>query len=678
MKPSLRPVQLSLLLLLAAVLVVAQESSSTSDVDVSSSSSTSTSTSSSSSSTSTGATAAAAQPASFKIIGIVLAIASGLFIGSSFVFKKKGLLSAQAKTGGVAGEGHPYLKSPMWWTGMTLMILGEILNFVAYMFTSAILVTPLGALSVVICAILSSIFLKETLTLFGKVGCFLCILGATIIALNGPQEQTTSTIPEFQKLFLSPGFLVYGSLAILTSLGLIFFVAPKYGKTNMLVYISICSMIGGLSVATTQGLGSAILTSIRGDNQFKHWFIYFLLGFVIITLLTEINYLNKALELFNTAMVTPTYYVLFTTCTLVTSVILYQGFKASAVDIVTVVAGFLVICCGITLLQLSKVDPETIQGKIDRKSTILLAAARSTVHHDNDEEKALEIEDPGIDTLRGGFGAIGSIHRAISSRRSMRREGAFDPTDVVRRRNARQEAREGSEVGMGPVRHQLYDAPMPNDFADKISVHSAGLQSPASPRDRGTSISFAGVDKLHRYPATPGATGATHENRASHIVPLHPPSPSIAPAQTPLSADIGTLPSTFPSNSSGFSYPDSYGEYSDSAYKDPYWDVKASTLPYKQNKGLADALAKDFAASTPDFSAGIPASASSKSSRFPLPHFPRSSSRDTHRVPHPSGPPELDRVESEGLVNHNTKDDSSDDDFGGPIGFTQTRESMEL
>lgn len=35
--------------------------------------------------------------------------------------------------------------------------------------------------------------------------------------------------------------------------------------------ISICSLIGGLSVVCTQGLGSSILTSIRGDNQFKHW-----------------------------------------------------------------------------------------------------------------------------------------------------------------------------------------------------------------------------------------------------------------------------------------------------------------------------------------------------------------------------------------------------------------------
>jgi len=54
----------------------------------------------------------------------------------------------------------------------------------------------MGALSVVICAILSSIFLKERLTLFGKIGCFLCILGATIIALNGPAEQSARTILE--------------------------------------------------------------------------------------------------------------------------------------------------------------------------------------------------------------------------------------------------------------------------------------------------------------------------------------------------------------------------------------------------------------------------------------------------------------------------------------------------
>jgi hypothetical protein len=44
-----------------------------------------------------------------QIVGIILAVTSGLLIGSSFVFKKKGLLRSQA--GHAAGEGVAYLKS---------------------------------------------------------------------------------------------------------------------------------------------------------------------------------------------------------------------------------------------------------------------------------------------------------------------------------------------------------------------------------------------------------------------------------------------------------------------------------------------------------------------------------------------------------------------------------------
>ncbi|CAO3667036.1 unnamed protein product [Rhizopus microsporus] len=61
----------------------------------------------------------------YKVIGVTLAIASGMFIGSSFVFKKKGLLQSTEKTGGVAGEGYSYLKSTMWWSGMILSKLDE-------------------------------------------------------------------------------------------------------------------------------------------------------------------------------------------------------------------------------------------------------------------------------------------------------------------------------------------------------------------------------------------------------------------------------------------------------------------------------------------------------------------------------------------------------------------------
>lgn len=189
-----------------------------------------------------------------KIVGIILALCSGFLIGTSFVFKKKGLLASMKDD----SEGHAYLKNWTWWLGMTLMIIGEICNFVAYAFTEAILVTPLGALSVVVAAVGSSIFLKERLSFVGKVGCFLCILGTIIIVLNTPKQASTSTIQEVKHYAISAVFLSYAGVIIAIALFLVFWAGPRYGNKHMLVYISVCSIIGGLSVVCTQGFGSSV------------------------------------------------------------------------------------------------------------------------------------------------------------------------------------------------------------------------------------------------------------------------------------------------------------------------------------------------------------------------------------------------------------------------------------
>ncbi|KIP04337.1 hypothetical protein PHLGIDRAFT_76121, partial [Phlebiopsis gigantea 11061_1 CR5-6] len=365
-------------------------------------------------------------------IGVCLAIGSGILIGSSFVFKKKGLLSSQE--GHAAGEGVAYLKSPMWWTGMIIMILGELCNFAAYAFVEAIIVTPMGALSVVISSLLSHFLLGEKLSLFGWIASIQCLIGSSILALNGPEEQSVNTVIGFRKLFVTPWFLTYVGVVIAVAVVLAVWAAPKYGKKSMLPYIGICSLIGGISVSCTQGLGACILTSIRAALvrlypgpkpdpilQFKNWFIYFLMILVVTTLLTEIYYLNVALAMYNTGndvysqqyLVTPTYYVLFTFCTLVTSVILYQGLKASATQIITVVLAFFVICTGIFILQMSKVDPRKLEKACDMDDL--------DPSFDSDAQSTREIvektEVPGIDSLRGTFGAIGTI---IRTKRRMR------------------------------------------------------------------------------------------------------------------------------------------------------------------------------------------------------------------------------------------------------------------
>ena len=139
-------------------------------------------------------------------IGLVLAVSSSIFIGTSFIIKKRGLRMAASKgiragahsyqpsacfllhpfklllqlsmrcwlTGEACSTiveapsnprlipssdclgksegagGFSYLMEPVWWAGLLSMIVGEAANFAAYAFTPAILVTPLGALSIII------------------------------------------------------------------------------------------------------------------------------------------------------------------------------------------------------------------------------------------------------------------------------------------------------------------------------------------------------------------------------------------------------------------------------------------------------------------------------------------------------------------------------------------------
>ncbi|XP_038266413.1 magnesium transporter NIPA2 [Dermochelys coriacea] len=289
-------------------------------------------------------------------IGLVLAMSSSIFIGGSFILKKKGLLRLARKGSMRAGQGgHAYLKEWLWWAGLLSMGAGEVANFAAYAFAPATLVTPLGALSVLVSAILSSYFLKEKLNLHGKIGCLLSILGSTVMVIHAPQEEEVETLNEMSHKLGDPGFVVFATLVVIVSLILIFVVGPRHGQTNILVYITICSVIGALSVSCVKGLDITIKELIAGKPVLKHPLSWILLLSLIICVSTQINYLNRALDIFNTSIVTPIYYVFFTTSVLTCSAILFKEWQhMSAADIIGTFSGFLTIIVGIFLLHAFK------------------------------------------------------------------------------------------------------------------------------------------------------------------------------------------------------------------------------------------------------------------------------------------------------------------------------------
>ncbi|XP_073270179.1 probable magnesium transporter NIPA4 [Primulina huaijiensis] len=290
-----------------------------------------------------------------NIKGLVLGLSSSFFIGASFIVKKKGLKKAGASGVRAGVGGYSYLYEPLWWTGMITMIVGEIANFAAYAFAPAILVTPLGALSIIISAVLAHIILRERLHIFGILGCVLCVVGSTTIVLHAPREREIESVKEVWDLATEPAFLFYASLVMAIVLVLVFHYIPEYGQTHIMFYIGVCSLVGSLSVMSVKALGIALKLTLSGMNQLTYpqtWAFAIIVGTCVVT---QMNYLNKALDTFNTAVVSPIYYVTFTSLTILASVIMFKDWdRQNLTQIVTEMCGFVTILSGTFLLHKTK------------------------------------------------------------------------------------------------------------------------------------------------------------------------------------------------------------------------------------------------------------------------------------------------------------------------------------
>lgn len=93
---------------------------------------------------------------------------------------------------------------------------------------------------------------------------------------------------------------MYCFTVLVFSLVMIYLVAPKYGRTNPIVYISICSLVGSVSVMAIKGFGVAVKLTLAGNNQFMLPSTYIFGITVAGCILVQMNYFNKALDTFST------------------------------------------------------------------------------------------------------------------------------------------------------------------------------------------------------------------------------------------------------------------------------------------------------------------------------------------------------------------------------------------
>ncbi|CAN6917372.1 unnamed protein product [Brassica oleracea] len=269
--------------------------------------------------------------------GLVLAVASSVFVGSSFILKKKGLKRAAADGTPAGFGGYTYLLEPLWWVGLLTMAFGEIANFVAYVYAPAVLVTPLGDLSIIISAVLAHFLLNEKLRKMGVWGCVCCIVGSVMIVIHAPQEHTPNSVDEIWKLAMQPAFLIYVATSMSIVLALILYCEPLCGQINILVYTGICSSMG----YEHKGCGDCYKVNIGGYKP------------------------DLALDTFNAAIVSPIYYVMFTTLTIVASAIMFKDWYGQNTEsIASEICGFITVLTRTVILHATREEEETSSGTL--------------------------------------------------------------------------------------------------------------------------------------------------------------------------------------------------------------------------------------------------------------------------------------------------------------------------
>ena len=96
--------------------------------------------------------------------------------------------------------------------------------------------------------------------------------------------------------------MLYAIAVVAFAVFMIYRIAPRYGKQNALIYLSICSTVGSISVMSVKAFGIALKLTLAGNNQFTHPSTYVFMILTAVCILTQMNYFNKALASFPTNM----------------------------------------------------------------------------------------------------------------------------------------------------------------------------------------------------------------------------------------------------------------------------------------------------------------------------------------------------------------------------------------
>ncbi|CAA7259538.1 unnamed protein product [Cyclocybe aegerita] len=269
--------------------------------------------------------------------------------------RKKGHSPDSDSPDTVEGNEGEYLKSKLWWLGFLLMNVGEMGNFISYAFAPASVVAPLGTFALMANCFFAPLLLGEYFRKRDLFGVAIAIIGAVTVVLASNASDAGLDPEALLHAISQTSFIAYSCVYVAGAITLGTLSEGRLGKRWVFIDVGLCALFGGFTVLSTKAL-STLLTS-QWIEIFTQWITYPLIATLILTGVGQIRYLNRALMRFDSKVVIPIQFVLFTLSAIIGSAILYGDFqKAKFHEIVTFLYGCAATFTGVFIIAWSPTD----------------------------------------------------------------------------------------------------------------------------------------------------------------------------------------------------------------------------------------------------------------------------------------------------------------------------------
>jgi len=301
---------------------------------------------------------------SLWLLGVFFSILSSTCTNLGVNLQKYSFL-CEAKR--IKKDRRSYGYQPKWVSGLSMVVAGGLLDFVALGFAPQSLITPVGGFTMVANVFFAHYFLNEAFNRSDAIATTLIIIGVVQVALFADKSETCYTVEELVSFYARTEFIVYAIVicilfllflylvkhieGILQSFGLNSDKYEKFRRIHPILYPALSGLFGAQSVLFAKSTAEMMKT-FAGDNEFTQFRTYITVCAMILSIFLQIHWLAKGLEQFDAVFVVPVFQCFFITVSIVGGGVYLDEFgDMSAVQFSMFLLGVVPILAGVFLMS---------------------------------------------------------------------------------------------------------------------------------------------------------------------------------------------------------------------------------------------------------------------------------------------------------------------------------------